>query len=155
MKRALFTTFIVLSLCGCSKKIYIPVETKVTVKETVRDTVVNVRLEKEYVKEITPDTASTVETRYAKSTAMWHGDSRTLEHAIENKVDSIPVRIQYVDREVEVKKPTPCPVEVPVEVPVDRPVRMPLRWYERILQYLGMAALGGGVLWVVARFKGR
>jgi hypothetical protein len=31
----------------------------------------------------------------------------------------MPVRIQYVDREVEVEKPAPYPVEV--EVPVDRP----------------------------------
>lgn len=152
MKRVILIFLILLSLCGCSRK-YIPVETKVTIKETVRDTVVIVKTEKEYVRENTQDTISTVETKYAKSTAVWHGNSGILEHTIENKENGISVRIQYIDHEVEVKVPTPYPVEV--EVPVDRPVRMPLRWYERILQYLGITTLGGGVLWAGARFKGR
>lgn len=153
MRNLILALLAVFLLAGCAKTIYVPVESKITVKETVRDTVIDVQLEREYVKQIVPDTTSTVETKYARATAVWHGVSGTLEHAIENKADSIPVRIQYVGREVEVEKPAPYPVEV--EVPVDRPVRMPLRWYERILQYLGIATLGGGVLWVVARFKGR
>ena len=150
MKRVILIFLTLSVLCGCSRK-YIPVETKITVKETVRDTVVIVKTEKEYVRENTQDTASTVETKYAKSTAVWHGNSRMLEHTIENKENSIPVRIQYIDHEVEVKVPAPYPVEV--EVPVDRPVRMPLRWWERILQYAGVAALGGGVLWGINRFR--
>ena len=150
MKRVILIFLTLSVLCGCSRK-YIPVETKITVKETVRDTVVIVKTEKEYVRENTQDTASTVETKYAKSTAVWHGNSRMLEHTIENKENGIPVRIQYIDHEVEVKVPAPYPVEV--EVPVDRPVRMPLRWWERILQYAGVAALGGGVLWGINRFR--
>lgn len=138
-------------LLGGCKTIYVPVESKITVKETLRDTVIDVRLEREYVKQILPDTTSTVETKYARATAVWHGVSGTLEHAIENKADSIPVRIPYVDREVEIEKPAPYPVEV--KVPVDKPVRMPLRWYERILQYLGIATLGGGAIWVISRFR--
>lgn len=138
-------------LAGCAKTIYVPVESKITVKETLRDTVIDVRLEREYVKQIIPDTTSIVETKYARATAVWHGNSATLEHSIENKTDSIPVRIKYVDREVEVEKPAPYPVEV--KVPVDKPVRMPLRWYERILQYLGIATLGGGAIWVISRFR--
>ncbi|SHJ66180.1 hypothetical protein [Bacteroides stercorirosoris] len=152
MKKLFLALLMMFILLGC-KTVYIPVEKKVTVKETVRDTIVDVQIEREYVKQAIPDTTSTVETKYAKSTAIWHGDSETLEHIIENKPDSISIRVQFVDREVEVEKPAPYPVEV--EVPVDRPIRMPLRWYEHILQYLGMAALGGGVLWVVARFKSR
>lgn len=150
MKRVILTFLILLSLCGCSRK-YIPVETEVIVKETVRDTVVMTKTEKEYVKETIQDTTSTVETKYAKSTAVWRGDSGTLEHTIENKQDSIPVRIQYKDRETIIEKPVPYPVEV--EKIVDKPVRMPLRWWERILQYVGAATLCGGVLYITFRFK--
>ena len=117
----------------------------------MRDTVVEVQLEREYVKQVIPDTTSTVETKYARSTAIWHGDTETLEHSIENKPDSIPVRIQYIERKEVIEKPVPYPVEV--KVPVDRPVRMPLRWWERIFMYSGVAALGGGALWLIIRIR--
>lgn len=74
-KVAFMLVGIVLLVASCSRKIYIPVEKTVTVTETVRDTVVQVQLEKEYVKVITPDTTSTVETKYARSTATYHGES--------------------------------------------------------------------------------
>ena len=99
-KVAFMLVGIVLLVAACSRKIYIPVEKTVTVTETVRDTVVQVQLEKEYVKVITPDTTSTVETKYARSTATYHGESGLLEHDIENKQDSIPVKVVYKDREV-------------------------------------------------------
>lgn len=151
MKNLILALLAAFLLGGCARTIYVPVEKKITVKETVIDTVIKFQLEREQVKQITPDTTSTIETKYAKATATWHGDNGSLEHQIENKEDSIPARVQYIDRIVEIEKPAPYPVEV--EVPVDRPVRLPLRWYERILQYLGMATLGGSVLWVVARFR--
>lgn len=152
MNRLLCLTCLILALMSCRAK-YIPVEKKVTVTETVRDTVVKVRTEKEYVKHTVPDTASTIETKYARSTAVWHGDTGMLEHTIENKPDSIEVSVQYVDRRVEVEKPVPYPVEKTVYK--DKPVRMPLRWYERILQYLGAAVLGFGVFWAALRIKRR
>ena len=58
LKKALMLVGIVLMIAACSRKIYIPVEKTVTVTETVRDTVVQVQIEKEYVKNITPDTTS-------------------------------------------------------------------------------------------------
>ena len=82
-KVAFMLVGIVLLVAACSRKIYIPVEKTVTVTETVRDTVVQVQLEKEYVKVITPDTTSTVETKYARSTATYHGEpllTHTLTH---------------------------------------------------------------------------
>ena len=63
LEKALMLVGIVLMIAACSRKIYIPVEKTVTVTETVRDTVVQVQIEKEYVKNITPDTTSTVETK--------------------------------------------------------------------------------------------
>lgn len=150
MKSLLLAFLAAFILSGC-KTVYVPTEKKVTIKETVRDTIVDVQIEREYVKQAVLDTTSTVETKYAKSTAIWHGDSGTMEHTIENKPDSISICIQYVDRKVEVEKPAPYPVEV--EKPVDRFVRMPLRWWESILVNCGGAALGCGVLWFVARLK--
>lgn len=150
MKRIIGLILFVLLLSSCRTK-YIPMESKVTVTETIRDTVVEIRIEKEYVKQSVPDTTSTVETKYARSTAVWHGNTGVLEHAIENKPDSVKVILQYKDRTIEVEKPVPYPVEK--KVYVDKPVRMPLRWYERILQYFGAAALGGGVLWIALRLK--
>lgn len=151
LKKALMLVGIVLMIAACSRKIYIPVEKTVTVTETVRDTVVQVQIEKEYVKNITPDTTSTVETKYARSTATYHGKSGLLEHDIENKQDSIPVKVVYKDREVIKEIPAPYPVEV--EKKVEVPTRMPLRWWEKIFFYAGIATVGGGVFWLLRKFK--
>lgn len=142
---------IVLMITACSRKIFIPVEKTVTVTETVRDTVVQVQIEKEYVKSITPDTTSTIETKYACSTATYHGESGLLEHNIENKQDCIPVKVVYKDKEIVKEVPAPYPVEV--EKKVEVPTRMPLRWWEKIFFYAGMATVGGGVFWLLRKFK--
>lgn len=151
LKKALMLVGTVLMIAACSRKIYIPVEKTVTVTETVRDTVVQVQIEKEYVKNITPDTTSTVETKYARSTATYHGESGLLEHDIENKQDSIPVKVVYKDKEVIKEIPAPYPVEV--EKKVEVPARMPLRWWEKIFFYAGIATVGGGVFWLLRKFK--
>lgn len=144
---ALLTAFL---LAGC-KTTYVPIETTTTVTETVRDTIVQVQVETETVTQVVRDTTSTVETRYARSTATWHDG--TLEHMIENKTDSIPVNVRYIDREKIVEKPVPYPVEKPVYI--DKPVRMPLRWYEVVLQGIGIAALGALVLRIALFVKKR
>lgn len=151
LKKALMLVGIVLMITACSRKIFIPVEKTVTVTETVRDTVVQVQIEKEYVKSITPDTTSTIETKYARSTATYHGESGLLEHDIENKQDCIPVKVVYKDKEIVKEVPAPYPVEV--EKKVEVPTRMPLRWWEKIFFYAGMATVGGGVFWLLRKFK--
>ena len=151
LKKALMLVGIVLMITACSRKIFIPVEKTVTVTETVRDTVVQVQIEKEYVKSITPDTTSTIETKYACSTATYHGESGLLEHNIENKQDCIPVKVVYKDKEIVKEVPAPYPVEV--EKKVEVPTRMPLRWWEKIFFYAGMATVGGGVFWLLRKFK--
>lgn len=151
---ALWLAFSIVILTGCSKKVYVPVETSTTITERVRDTIVQVQLKQEYVKQVVPDTTSTVETEYAVSTAVWHGDRGTLEHTIGNKSGTVEVPGKVMERVRVIEKPVPYPVYV--DKPVDRPVRMPLRWYERILAYIGIAALGGGVIWIarkVNKFK--
>lgn len=151
MKKFLLFAIVVLVLVACSRKIYIPVEKTVTVTETVRDTVVQVQIEKEYIKNITPDTTSMVETKYARSIATYHGKLGLLEHDIENKDGDIPVKVVYTDKEVLKEVPAPYPVEV--EKKVEVPKRMPMRWWEKFLFYVGIATVGGGVFWIVRKFK--
>lgn len=145
MKKCYFIKVFILILVSlifisCGRKIYIPVEKIVKETEIIRDTVVQVRIEKEFVKNVTPDTTSIVETKYARSTATYHGGSGLLEHDIENKQDSIPVKVVYKDREVIKEVPAPYSVEVEKKVPV--PTRMPLRWWEKIFLYLGFITTG-------------
>lgn len=151
LKKVLVLVVVVFMVAACNRKIYIPVEKTVTVTETVRDTVVQVNIKKEYVKKITPDTTSIVETKYARSTATYHGELGLLEHDIENKLDSIPIKIMYKNREVIKKIPTPYSVEV--EKKVEVPTRMPLRWWEKIFFYVGILTVGCGVFWLVKKFK--
>lgn len=138
-------------VASCSKKIYVPVEKTVTVTETIRDTIVQVQIEKEYVKNITPDTTSMIETKYARSVATYHGESGFLEHEIENKQDIIPIEVVYKEKEVTKEVPAPYPVEV--EKRVDVPTRMPLRWWEKIFFYIGVAVAGGCALWLAMKFR--
>lgn len=151
LKKALIITGVFLTISSCTRKIYIPVEKTVTKTETVRDTIVQVKIEKEYVKNITPDTTSTVETKYARSTATYHGDTGILEHDIENKEDSIPVKVVYTDKEVIKEVPAPYPIEV--EKKVEVPTRMPLRWWEKIFFYTGLVTIVVGVILIFLKIR--
>ena len=106
-----------LLLFSCKTK-YVPVETTITKTETVRDTVINVQLEKEYIHVSVPDTISFLETKYAESTAIWHGGTSLLEHSISNKDVPIEVQLQYIDRET--VKEVQIPYEVIKEVNVEK-----------------------------------
>ena len=64
---------LVLFAAGCTKTVYVPVEKTTTVVKTERDTIVEVRLEKEVVHTKTRDTVVTAETRYAEAVARWAG----------------------------------------------------------------------------------
>lgn len=139
------------ALSSCARVQYVPVERVRTVTQTLRDTVVTIKLEKETVAQTVADTTSTVETRYARSVATWHGSSSTLEHRITTKEQPIEVQVKYVERRIVDSVPAPYPVYV--DKPVDKPVRMPLRWWERMFLYMGLAAAGGGVFWMVKKLR--
>lgn len=99
-------------------------------KEEIRDSIVYVYVEKERDRNITRDTTSILETKYAKSQASV--SNGILNHSIENKNDSIPVRIMWKEKEVrdtvyvEVFKDKE--VEVPVEIIVEKPIRDKAFW---------------------------
>lgn len=148
MKSILVIVFMTTVFIGC-KTVYIPVERVVQIRETVIDTVVSFVPVPEYVHIVTKDTTSTVETTYAISTASLA--SGFLHHDIENKKDTISVRICYITRDSVIKEPAPYPVYV--DKVVEKSVRMPMRWWEKIVFYIGIAAIGGGVVWIFLRIR--
>lgn len=139
------------ALTSCTRTQYIPLERVRTVTQTLRDTVVEVILDKESSSQTVADTTSTVETRYARATATWHGNRRELEHSITTKDQPIEVQVKYVDRLIVDSVPAPYPIYV--DKPVDKPTRMPLRWWEKIFFYMGLASAGGVVFWAVRKIN--
>lgn len=116
-----------LCLTSCTKTVYVPVEHTKTVTVTERDTVVDVKLEKEVVRVKTRDTIAHAQTRYAIAQARWSGEHEQLALNLENKQVSIPVETKYVERFV--TDSIPYPVEVPV------PVRY-VAWYDKVLHWV-------------------
>lgn len=116
-----------LCLTSCTKTVYVPVERTRTVTVTERDTVVDVRLEKEVIRVKTRDTIAHAETRYAFASARWSAEREQLALNLENKQVSIPVETKYIET-VKVDS-IPFPVEVPV------PVRY-VAWYDKVLHWL-------------------
>lgn len=132
---------LMLLLCGCSKKIYEPKQIeyieKVIEKEIVIKDTVSVPLPVEVIKEVVPQMdTSVVETSLAKATAYVDTTTKTINHKIENKRDSIKTEIIYKDKIVEriVEK------EIPVHVEVIKYKRDKIYWI----------AIGISLLWVVS-----
>lgn len=101
-----------------------------TEKEELRDSIVYVYVEKERERNTTRDTTSMLETRYARSEASV--SDGVLSHTLENKNDSIPVRIMWKDKLVRdtvyVEVFRDKEVEVPVEIIVEKPIRDKAFW---------------------------
>lgn len=83
---------------ACSKRVYVPIERTVRVREveTVRDTVVRVKLVPFFAEVATSRDSSCLENEYAYSAAIWNG--RELYHTLGIFDREFPVRVQYVDR---------------------------------------------------------
>ena len=129
----LIIAFACLTACKV-KTIYVPVETKTVITETVRDTIVDVRIE--YIRDsvITPDTISFLSNIYAYSSAEWRNG--LLHHVLSTCPDAlIPVNIKYIDRLRIDSIPAPYPVEVPVYV------ENPLSWWQKARIKLGEVLL--------------
>lgn len=120
--------------CATQKVIQVPIENNqhqtTEIREVIKDSIVYVEVEKEKIVNVMPaDTTSTLQTKYAKSEAKL--ENGKLKHSLENRRDSIPVKVVYKDvikiDSVYVKR------EVPVEVRVEVPIRDNLFWYSIIL----------------------
>lgn len=97
---------ILLIFVSCSPVKQVPVHhyQKDTIKitEVLRDTVVVVQTEKEYIEKTTNDTTSVLNTKYAKSTASIKNNQ--LHHSLEQKKVDIPTKVIYKDKIKEVVK---------------------------------------------------
>jgi len=83
-----------------TRTVYVPVESKITIRETetIKDTVVDVRLIPYYSETETEKDSSYLENDYAYSKAVWSGKKLFHNLGIHNK--DIPVKIHYKDRNV-------------------------------------------------------
>lgn len=145
---------LVLFLMSCStttKLVQVPISDQYNqttkVKEIIKDSIIYVAVEKEKnVNVAPPDTTSILQTKYAKSMAKL--ENGRLKHTLENRNDSIPVKIVYKDKiqvdSVFVKK------EVPVEVRVDVPIRDNMFWISIIINII---FIGIRIFKIILKFK--
>ena len=139
---------------SCSTVKYIPVETikEIYIKDTtyLRDTVIQYKLEKQYVRDYTGllDTLN-LETNVAKSTAYIDTSKNILTGSIENKQDPFDIQTQYKERviyrdSIQIR-------EVPVEIEVEKVVRV-VPWWAKILSWIGGLSLAVAAGWVISKF---
>ncbi len=62
---------------GCTKKIYVPVNSYHTITETLHDTIIDVKLDVIRDSIITDDTISVLSNKYSKTTAKWSNNIGT------------------------------------------------------------------------------
>jgi len=137
--------------CSTTKLMQVPIADQhhqtTEVIEVLKDSIVYVVVEKEKIVNVAPpDTTSFLQTKYANSQAKL--ENGRLKHTLENRKDSIPVKIIYKDiikvDSVFVKK------EIPVEVKVEVPIRDNLFWISIIINII---FIGISVFKIVLKFK--
>lgn len=144
-----FFIVIMLLLLSCTKKIYVPVHSITTITETVRDTVVRVALQLYRDSVTTPDTISHLSNTYCESWARVSGGM--LLHSLRSSGDSIPVKVQKMER-LRVDSIT-------VPYPVDRPVYIEksLSGWQKARMQIGDISMGVlGILiifWLIKKIK--
>lgn len=133
-----------LILASCSPKvIYQPVETikEVHVKDTtiLRDTTIQYRIEKQYVRDYTGmlDTLK-LSTDFAEAEAFVDTTNNVLSGSIRNKDKVLNIPTQYKERLV--YRDTVITKEVPVPVEVEKIVKV-VPWIHRVLSVIGLLAL--------------
>ncbi len=135
MKKLLSITILILLLTSCkTKTVYVPVKQTSVEVVTLRDTVVETRLQ--YYRDTisTPDTISFLSNPYGFSWA--ETKEGKLNHSLTVWPDSfIPVRIQYIDRLRIDSIPAPYPVEVL------KPVEKELNIWQKLRIRIGEVAL--------------
>ena len=152
MGRLLVLIVVGLSFICCSPVKQVPIHhyQKDTIKitEVLRDTVVVVKTEKEYVEKTTKDTVSVLNTQFATSTAKVSNNQ--LFHSLQQKKVEIPTKVVYKDKVREVVKYEE--VEKVVEVIVEKPY-IPT-WCWCIICYAVLMA-GITIMKIFYKIKGR
>lgn len=115
---------------------YIPVETVRTVTETLRDTVIQVKLEVQRDTVSLPDTVSHLKNKYSESWARW--SNGTLSHSLKILDTPIPVKTTVKDtHKID-------------SISVPYPVKGDTVYIERKLSWLQTTLIWtGGIVWVI------
>ena len=115
---ALVILLTLIMVYGCTRSVYIPVETKTTetVEVEVHDTIVEVITPAERVEVVTEDTSSMLATKYAMSMASV--EAGKLYHSLYQwaRVDSVSLPLTTIKRARRDSIPYPVEVEKVVEV---------------------------------------
>lgn len=140
---AVLCLFFLCLLLGCkTKTVYVPVKETSVETVTIRDTIIEMRLE--YIRDsvVTSDSLSLLSNRYAYSYAeMKEGQ---LHHSLSTWPDAIlPVKVQYIDRLRVDSIPAPYPVEV------IRKVEKDLNWWHQLRMRIGEIAFVFVILGVI------
>lgn len=143
MKNILITVLLLLILQGCkTRTVYIPVKQSTHETVTLRDTVIDTRLEFYRDTIVTPDSISFLSNPYGFSWAEAKGGR--LHHSLSVWPDSlIPIKTVFIDKVV--RDSIPCPYPVEIEVPVEK--KLSIWQYIRIR--LGEILLIGLIIIVV------
>lgn len=130
----LLTAALVLLFTGCkSKTVYVPINETEIVKETARDTIIDVHLVPYKDSIAVQDTTSYLENKYAYSWAYW--SNGTLHHSLGIFDKNIQYIIKYIDRDVVRYK------EIPIEVPGEPVYINQLNWYQEFCIWFTSATL--------------
>lgn len=138
MKRLLYILLVSIIAISCQTKPpqYIPVETVRTVTETLRDTIIQVKLEIQRDTVAKPDTVSHLKNKYAESWARYEGG--LLMHSL--KILDVPIPVKTTVKETQKIDS----IQVPYPVKGDTIyVEKKLSWWQTLFVWTG------GVAWIV------
>lgn len=132
MGKTLVVILLVLCSFACTKTVYVPVETVRTVTKTERDTVVQVKIERESVFVKTRDTIARAETCVAEAEARVSDGQLALD--LRNK--GTPVDVKTKVEIIHTIDSIPYVVPTPIEVKVRH-----VAWYDKVIRWAGLAVL--------------
>lgn len=132
MGKTLVVILLVLCSFACTKTVYVPVETVRTVTKTERDTVVQVKIERESVFVKTRDTIARAETSVAEAEARVSDGQLALD--LRNK--GAPIDVKTKVELIHTIDSIPYVVPTPIEVKVRH-----VAWYDKVIRWAGLAVL--------------
>lgn len=132
MGKTLVVILLVLCSFACTKTVYVPVETVRTVIKTERDTVVQVKIERESVFVRTRDTIARAETSIAEAEARVSAGQLALN--LRNKDTTIvaETKVEIIHTIDSIPYVVPTPVEVKTRY---------VAWYDKVIRWAGLAVL--------------
>lgn len=132
MGRTSVVILLVLCSFACTKTVYVPVETVRTVTKTERDTVVQVKIERESVFVRTRDTIARAETSIAEAEARVSGGQLALDLRNKDTTVAAETKVVVINTVDSIPYVVPTPVEVKVRY---------VAWYDKLIRWAGLAIL--------------